>query len=38
MFIVAPNLSNIVGTAVAAMLMAAAGGIEPLSRMPACNI
>lgn len=38
MFIVAPNLSNIVGSAVAAQLMGAAGGIEPLARMPACNI
>lgn len=38
MFIVAPNLSNVVGTAIAAQLMGTAGGIENLSRMPACNI
>ena len=38
MFIVAPNLSNIVGTAIAAQLMGTAGGIENLSRMSACNI
>jgi U4/U6 small nuclear ribonucleoprotein PRP31 len=35
---VAPNVSAIVGTRVAAKLIAAAGGIIELSKIPACNI
>lgn len=35
---VAPNTSAIVGTRVAAKLIAAAGGIQELSKIPACNI
>ncbi|XP_050365612.1 U4/U6 small nuclear ribonucleoprotein Prp31 homolog isoform X1 [Argentina anserina] len=35
---IAPNLSAIVGTAVAAKLMGTAGGLGALSKMPACNV
>ena len=35
---VAPNLSMAVGTEIAAKLMGVAGGLDALSRMPACNI
>ena len=35
---VAPNLSMAVGTEVAAKLMGVAGGLDALSRMPACNV
>jgi len=35
---IAPNLSAIVGSTLAAKLMAASGGIEQLANMPACNI
>lgn len=35
---IAPNLSIIVGSEVAARLMGVAGGLVSLSRMPACNI
>lgn len=35
---VAPNVSAIVGTRVAAKLIAASGGIIELSKIPACNI
>lgn len=35
---IAPNLSALVGTQCASKLMGAAGGIDVLSRMPACNI
>ncbi|KAH7373778.1 hypothetical protein KP509_17G074700 [Ceratopteris richardii] len=35
---IAPNLSAIVGTAVAAKLMGVAGGLLALSKMPACNV
>ncbi len=35
---IAPNLSLIVGSEIAARLMGLAGGLHPLSRMPACNI
>ena len=38
MTLIAPNVSAIVGTRVAAKLIAAAGGIQELSRIPACNI
>jgi U4/U6 small nuclear ribonucleoprotein PRP31 len=35
---VAPNLSNLVGSAISAKLIAAAGGLTPLARMPACTM
>ncbi len=35
---VAPNLSAVVGSEVAAKLMGVAGGLLALSRMPACNV
>ncbi|GIL61074.1 hypothetical protein Vafri_15470 [Volvox africanus] len=35
---VAPNLSAVVGTEIAAKLMGVAGGLLALSRMPSCNI
>lgn len=35
---IAPNLSIVVGTAIAAQLMGLAGGLNTLSQMPACNI
>lgn len=35
---IAPNVSALVGTQLASKLMAAAGGIERLANMPACNI
>ncbi len=35
---IAPNLSAIVGSAVAAKLMGVAGGLSALSKMPACNV
>ncbi|KAJ8640280.1 hypothetical protein MRB53_016974 [Persea americana] len=35
---IAPNLSAIVGTAVAAKLMGTAGGLSALAKMPACNV
>jgi U4/U6 small nuclear ribonucleoprotein PRP31 len=38
MTLIAPNVSAIVGTRVAAKLIAAAGGIVELSRIPAGNI
>jgi U4/U6 small nuclear ribonucleoprotein PRP31 len=38
MTLIAPNVSVIVGTRVAAKLIAAAGGIVELSRIPAGNI
>ena len=38
MNILAPNLSVIVGPKVAALMMAMAGGLQELSRMPSCNI
>jgi U4/U6 small nuclear ribonucleoprotein PRP31 len=38
MSMIAPNVSAIVGTKVAAKLIAAAGGIRELSIIPACNI
>ena len=34
----APNLAALVGSAVAARLVGAAGGLQALARMPACNI
>lgn len=38
MFTVAPNLSTTVGRSCAAKLLAAAGGLAELARMPSCNI
>mmetsp|Transcript_60191 Transcript_60191/g.141728 ORF Transcript_60191/g.141728 Transcript_60191/m.141728 type:complete len:517 (-) Transcript_60191:196-1746(-) len=38
MAILAPNLTAIVGAAVAAQMMALAGGLQELSRMPSCNV
>mmetsp|Transcript_40392 Transcript_40392/g.67502 ORF Transcript_40392/g.67502 Transcript_40392/m.67502 type:complete len:459 (-) Transcript_40392:216-1592(-) len=35
---IAPNLSMIVGTTIAAKMIAAAGGLTALSKMPACNV
>ncbi|KAK4788730.1 hypothetical protein SAY86_020049 [Trapa natans] len=35
---IAPNLSAIVGSAVAAKLMGTAGGLFALAKMPACNV
>lgn len=35
---IAPNLSIITGSAIAAQLMGVAGGLHNLSRMPACNV
>lgn len=35
---VAPNISAIVGTAIAAKLLGLAGGLQAVSRTPACNI
>uniref|UniRef100_UPI00358EF388 U4/U6 small nuclear ribonucleoprotein Prp31 n=1 Tax=Myxine glutinosa TaxID=7769 RepID=UPI00358EF388 len=38
MSLIAPNLSIIVGASTAAKLMGVAGGLTPLSKMPACNV
>lgn len=38
MVYIAPNLSAIVGSAVAAKLMGTAGGLFSLAKMPACNV
>jgi len=38
MYHLAPNLCEITGSTTAAALISAAGGLEALSRMPACNI
>ncbi|KAJ3363349.1 U4/U6-U5 snRNP complex subunit prp31 [Allomyces javanicus] len=38
MHVLAPNVSALVGTAVAARLMGAAGGLAALCRIPACNL
>lgn len=35
---IAPNLSAVVGTEVAAKLMGTAGGLSALTKMPACNV
>ena len=35
---IAPNLSEVVGITIASKLISAAGGLEELSRIPACNI
>lgn len=38
MHLIAPNLCEIVGSTVASKLIASAGGIVELSKIPACNI
>ena len=38
MKLIAPNLSMLVGAHFASKLMSLAGGIDQLSKMPACNI
>ncbi|RUP45068.1 hypothetical protein BC936DRAFT_148653 [Jimgerdemannia flammicorona] len=38
MSFIAPNLSQIVGSATAAKMLGAAGGLTALSKMPACNV
>jgi U4/U6 small nuclear ribonucleoprotein PRP31 len=38
MTIISPNLSALIGTAVAARLMGAAGGLDALCRIPSCNM
>ena len=38
MIFIAPNLSAIAGSSVAAKLIAAAGGLSTLSKIPACNL
>jgi U4/U6 small nuclear ribonucleoprotein PRP31 len=38
MHAVAPNLTALVGSGVAARLVGAAGGLQALARMPACNL
>jgi U4/U6 small nuclear ribonucleoprotein PRP31 len=38
MNLIAPNVSAVNGTRVTAKLIAAAGGIHELARIPACNI
>lgn len=38
MFFLAPNLSTLIGTAISARLMAIAGGLAELSKIPACNL
>jgi U4/U6 small nuclear ribonucleoprotein PRP31 len=38
MHIIAPNVTEIIGPKVTSKLVSAAGGIEELSRIPACNV
>ncbi|XP_014749330.1 PREDICTED: U4/U6 small nuclear ribonucleoprotein Prp31, partial [Sturnus vulgaris] len=38
MSLIAPNLSLILGASTAAKIMGVAGGLTPLSKLPACNI
>ncbi|TFK43363.1 hypothetical protein BDQ12DRAFT_622277 [Crucibulum laeve] len=38
MNVLAPNLSNIVGTTTAAKLLGVAGGLAGLAKMPSCNV
>ena len=38
MIFIAPNLSAITGSSVAAKLIAAAGGLSALAKIPACNL
>ncbi len=38
MQVVAPNLCQFVGSSIASKLISAAGGIDKLANMPACNV
>lgn len=38
MTMIAPNLSNVVGSSTAAKLLTAAGGLSAFCKIPACNI
>jgi U4/U6 small nuclear ribonucleoprotein PRP31 len=38
MTVIAPNLSNVVGTSTAAKLLTAAGGLTAFCKIPACNV
>jgi U4/U6 small nuclear ribonucleoprotein PRP31 len=38
MYLIAPNLSHVVGSSTAAKLLATAGGLTALSKIPACNL
>lgn len=38
MTLIAPNLSNVVGSSTAAKLLTAAGGLSAFCKIPACNI
>ncbi|CAI5440156.1 unnamed protein product [Caenorhabditis angaria] len=38
MSLIAPNLVNLLGASTTALLVSQAGGLAPLSRMPACNV
>ena len=38
MNLIAPNLSAVIGSAAAARMMGAAGGLAALSKIPACNL
>jgi len=38
MTFIAPNLSNIVGTSIAAKMVGVAGGLTALAKTPACNV
>ncbi|MFH4977409.1 hypothetical protein AB6A40_004118 [Gnathostoma spinigerum] len=38
MALIAPNLCEILGAGTAAMVVAKAGGLAPLARMPSCNV
>ncbi|KAI8087909.1 uncharacterized protein B0P05DRAFT_530620 [Gilbertella persicaria] len=38
MTVIAPNLSNVVGTSTAAKLLTAAGGLSAFCKIPACNV
>ncbi|CAB3407530.1 unnamed protein product [Caenorhabditis bovis] len=38
MALIAPNLVNLLGASTTALLVSQAGGLAPLSRMPACNV
>ncbi|VDM96032.1 unnamed protein product [Thelazia callipaeda] len=38
MALIAPNLCEILGAGTAAMIVAKAGGLAPLARLPACNV
>lgn len=38
MTVIAPNLSNVIGTSTAAKLLTAAGGLTAFCKIPACNV